>query len=337
MNFDNVIALRDQFVRQIRQAAESRIKQGLESFAAPSPESRIAIGYSQLSKTDYQLEIRTNRDSGYGRRLAERYKEEAKGEANIEVVKEVHIPTLKELEAEKSKLGERMRPLHIGLSIGPASGGTGTLGAFLSHSKGEAILSNNHVLANLNKATKHEPIFQPGPIDADPVDENVVANLYNFLHLTKDKVNKYDGAIALLDTAISDLGDLENRIPKGYDFPGEGERIQPQVDLDSLTPNEVVCKIGRSTGFTKGRLTALSLQMFTLSTTIGNLVFNDIIEVTWISRRERFTRPGDSGSLVFTEKGRIPIGLHFAGAEGEGKSYACSLDVVLAGLKASLL
>jgi len=47
-------------------------------------------------------------------------------------------------------------------------------------------------------------------------------------------------------------------------------------------------------GFTRGCLIALSLQMFTISTTIGNLVFNDIIEVTWMSRRERFTRLGDS-------------------------------------------
>ena len=59
------------------------------------------------------------------------------------------------------------RPLRIGASIGHFKITAGTLGAFVrSRDDGSVlILSNNHVLANENKAKKGDHILQPGDFD----------------------------------------------------------------------------------------------------------------------------------------------------------------------------
>jgi hypothetical protein len=73
-------------------------------------------------------------------------------------------------------------------------------------------------------------------------------------------------------------------------------------------------------------------------------VFDDVIEVTWKSTKEPFSKPGDSGSLVFTKNGIVAVGLHFAGGvkrtnNGKtlGVSYSCDLEAVLKAHQASLI
>ena len=76
---------------------------------------------------------------------------------------------------------------------------------------------------------------------------------------------------------------------------------------------------------------------------LGNIRFDNLLEVTWDSLRSPFTRDGDSGSLVFLIDTLEAVGLHFAGGilqvDGKkvGVSYACSLTNVLKLFDAELL
>jgi V8-like Glu-specific endopeptidase len=79
-----------------------------------------------------------------------------------------------------------------------------------------------------------------------------------------------------------------------------------------------------------------------INTQIGNVIFDETIEVTWLSENEPFTRPGDSGSIIFLNLNgdRVAIGLHFAGGTKKGDnsnigvSYSCDLFSTLQQLEA---
>ena len=292
----------------------------------PRVESRLAVGYSQKSDGDYQLELRVQSGKGAAYRRALTFKELAKQEANIEVIPRIEIPPKKDI-SEMSKtqapLAQNVRPLHIGLSIGHANGGAGTLGAFVSDAKDrECILSNNHVLALMNKAENGDPIYQPGNPDQWPLlAEDQIAKLSNFSIIVTDQTNLVDSAVAVLK---KDTEHNSNRIPTGFGFPMEGRIIREVDDPDSvlelLKKDTPVCKIA-----------------------IGNVVFDNVIQVNWESNSKPFSKPGDSGSLVFTKDGPLAVGLHFAGGERRiesreiGVSYSCNIYAVFKILKASLL
>jgi len=77
-----------------------------------------------------------------------------------------------------------------------------------------------------------------------------------------------------------------------------------------------LAKIGRTTGYTVGILNAFSLDNVSVSVPgIGLVSFDNCIEVRWKAVDQAFTKPGDSGAVVFTVKSRKAVGLHFAGVE----------------------
>jgi hypothetical protein len=59
----------------------------------------------------------------------------------------------------------KYRPAPIGVSVGHPAITAGTLGARVTDGTNVYILSNNHVLANINQATINDPIIQPGTYD----------------------------------------------------------------------------------------------------------------------------------------------------------------------------
>jgi hypothetical protein len=62
---------------------------------------------------------------------------------------------------------------------------------------------------------------------------------------------------------------------------------------------------------------------------VGNVSFGDQILIT------RFTKPGDSGSLVVDVKSKKAIGLHFASATGG--SVSAPIDQVLKAMRVQLV
>ena len=75
----------------------------------------------------------------------------------------------------------RYRPAPGGVSIGHRDITAGTLGCLVKKDGETFILSNNHVLANSNNATKGDPILQPGPHDGGTLANDVIAHLESFV------------------------------------------------------------------------------------------------------------------------------------------------------------
>jgi hypothetical protein len=78
---------------------------------------------------------------------------------------------------------DRWRPAPGGVSIGHYLITAGTLGAFVKDTTtGETlILSNNHVMANINGATKGDAIIQPGAADGAIYPDDRIATLERFI------------------------------------------------------------------------------------------------------------------------------------------------------------
>lgn len=350
MRKDLVLELKNDVLKSLwTQTAQQRgMATQTQGIANPNVESRLAVGYSQVRKGKYRLELRVQRGHGTAYELAKEFKKKAKQEANIEEIPSIKIPSrtaVLDFSGLKG-LTERKRPLHLGLSIGHASDGAGTLGAFVSDSQGkECILSNNHVLALMGSSELEDPIYQPGRPDMKRLTAlEEIASVSNYFIITKDDRDSADAAIAVLN---KNMQHESNRIPKGLGFPMEGRMIKEVTSSESLLEllkrSTPVCKIGRTTGFTEGRIGAVSLDNITVETAIGNVVFDNLIEIDWESNRKPFSAPGDSGSLVFTKTGQWAVGLHFAGGEKKvnqrrvGVSYSCNMATILETLKISLL
>lgn len=223
-------------------------------------------------------------------------------------------------------LQRRVRPLRPGLSVAHPSVTAGTLGGFVRLPGGLAVLSNNHVLAATGEAAVGDAVLQPGPADGGEFADRI-ATLTAFERLSPDRANLVDAAVALLDDGIdAEPGDL----PGG---PLTGP-VPAGLDLD---PDQLVEKVGRTTGHTRGRITAVEVDGVAVQYDEGVYTFDDQIEIS--GTRGAFSAGGDSGSVIWRDHDRSPVGLLFAGSstggpDGTGVTFANPLATVLAGFDA---
>ena len=100
-----------------------------------------------------------------------------------------------------------------------------------------------------------------------------------------------------------------------------------------------VAKLGRTTGLTRGRVTAFEMDNVVVGYDIGNVRFDDQVEIEGAGDGP-FSDGGDSGSLIVGRDKR-GVALLFAGsdqggAHGQGLTYANPLRAVLDALKVEL-
>ena len=93
-----------------------------------------------------------------------------------------------------------------------------------------------------------------------------------------------------------------------------------------------VAKVGRTTGLTRGRVTAFELDNLVVGYDIGNLRFDNQIEIEGAGDGP-FSQGGDSGSVIVDAELKA-VALLFAGgdqggANGQGLSYANPIHNVL--------
>lgn len=210
------------------------------------------------------------------------------------------------------------RPVPIGVSSfnsnyrinGVPICGTGTLGFRATDDQGrKVIVSNNHVWAAENQATIGDPVNQPGQLDAvvpctsDPAD--FIGQLIDFEpfipspDINNPNFNRIDAAVALMTPGAV----LACTPADGYGFPGTGAR-DPII-------GEAVQKYGRTTGFTRGVVTAINVSA-PVSFSNNAIYFEDCIEMR-STQPGNYLDSGDSGSLTVADPSRTPIGLNFAG------------------------
>lgn len=237
---------------------------------------------------------------------------------------------------------QRHRPVVGGISISPLNADfVGTLGCFLRRKNVNTeqifTLSNNHVLADVNQLPLGTKIVQPGP-EAPPFvtkPADVFATLSSFIPIhfptgpNDPTLNRFDAAIASVtnDAQIAPASILG--LPRN-NTPG----FNPS-SVRSPEPNMRVMKVGRTTGFTRGIITATNVQGTQVNYGSVQLpriaVFRETIEVVGDSAQP-FSLPGDSGSVILEEATGHPIALLFA---GDGTTTtACDLGTLCQQLNA---
>jgi hypothetical protein len=215
------------------------------------------------------------------------------------------------------------RPVPIGVSTGNKNDlvylhafcTAGTIGARLTDGTTHYALSNNHVYAVENLGQIGDPIIQPGQLDLDcqATDADDIGTLaaYVPLQFGGKSSDTADAAIALVTTSTV-----------GTATPSDGYGT-PSSTTASATINLLVQKYGRTTGFTKGTITAINATIKVKYSRHGIAIFKDQIEIG----SESFSGTGDSGSLIVTQSGNNPVGLLFAGSSTT--TFANPIDVVL--------
>ena len=323
-----------------------------EGLKIKRPRGGFAVGHSfdELSGSP-RLELRVSAASGPNHARARQLERKAK-EQGFETVLKVYPRPVVALASSaagaaiKPTIGGRRRPIHIGASIAHEKGAAGSLGAFLKLEDGSTgIVSCAHVLAWANwvRVNAGDPIQQPGAPDPVPQSNRIASLTDQFAPFIPALVKNLDAAIGRLSETTKHMG---NVIPALACVPRalQGKSIGTPVPEDALKIKTRVCKIGRTTGYTEASISAVKFQNVRVQFGSGSaahiFTFSGVHEVLWDSGGDRFTEPGDSGSLVMTVADLRPIGLHFcavAGLDGSNVSYVVPWERVVDTFGATLL
>lgn len=196
------------------------------------------------------------------------------------------------------------RPTPCGVSGGHHRVPFGTLGCLVQRNgTGRLVLSNNHVLANVNDTSTNPrpPILEPGRL-AGGTANPPIARLTHFHPLQMNTgVNEIDAAVAQLDIP-TDMTE---------DIAGIG-RVSPTALLPIT--NMAVVKHGATTMLRTGIVDDLDADIPVGFAPHGVAFFHH--QFTVRDGMELFADHGDSGSLVVEPMSRQPVGLLFAIANG---------------------
>jgi hypothetical protein len=212
----------------------------------------------------------------------------------------------------------RNDPIRLGCSISPVTVPyAGTLGCFCRDnlSGRMAILSNNHVLADVNAVPVGTAVMQPGARDEGNAEKDVIAELIRFVPIQFGGFpNRVDAAVA----ALTDHGRAEDRetLYDSEEVPEPAITLQPG-ELAEALPGMSVFKTGRTTRHTRGKVRAVNVNNYLVDVGVGLARFDGQIVIETDMAPQPFSRPGDSGSLIVDENGR-PLGLLFAGSASGG-------------------
>lgn len=263
----------------------------------------VALGAAPKGGGGYALAVRYRHEGPVVARLLGQLREEV-GEREVDVRRIGPVRALTTRTPEQ--LQGRLRPLVPGCSICHEADTAGTLGAVVEHDGQRFLLSNSHVLARGGLASPGDAVRQPGPADGGTARDRVAA-LERWVPLGPDGPNQVDAALARPD--------------EGVDVDLTGAPTTTAV----LDGDEMVEKLGRTTGLTRGRVTAIEVDdvVVDFGGEVGLLRFDGQVEVSGSAGGPDgtpgpFSRGGDSGSLVRLAGGGSAVGLLFAGSEAGG-------------------
>lgn len=281
----------------------------------------IAVGVAVGDK-DFQLAVRIQRQGLAVNALLDRIRTRAHGEVDIRVIGVVNrrIGSSSTLPWHQADA----RPMVTGSSIGHFAITAGTLGAFVEKNGKTYVLSNNHVLANENQAQAGDVVLQRAAADGGIVGQQDAALLSEWVPLSLSKPTSCDAAIAQC---------LDLPLAPGV-LTGLSKRANSRIQgLGTPQLNTLVHKVGRTTGATSGRISAISVDNIVTSYSFGNVRFDDCIEIESTMADRPFSDDGDSGSLILDDAlaavGLLFGGTDFGGANDLGLTYAHPLSTVL--------
>jgi hypothetical protein len=294
-----------------------------QSIEMGSQPRTIALGVARAGTGEYSIAVRVQSPLLMDGEEIAAIRHIAKGEVDVKYIGQIQ-------KRQAPWYQQKCSPIRIGCSVAHFKVTAGSVAAFAqSSAQLPMLLSNNHVLANENDAAIGDPILQPGPFDGGQNPTDRVGALTQFVPLNFTAVNTVDCAVATLDDGAA----FDS---KNLDLLGQfgGVRTLP------VNVGDVVAKIGRTTGVTHGKITAIELDNVTVGYDNGNAVFNGQIEIEGTGTLP-FSRGGDSGSLV-VDQNNLATALLFAGGDtggsnGMGVTYANPIGAVLQALSITLI
>jgi len=214
----------------------------------------------------------------------------------------------------------KIRPIQPGISVGNCRITAGTIGMFVRYANKQTerkkdswevdvlvkenssnrpmLLSNAHVLcSDPFKDMKDQAldIYQPGPYDGG--DKSCrIGELHRYVKLEEEFPAFGDRALAVIDEGI----ELDPRL-FNLDVPLEGF-TEPELGMK-------LGKVGRTTGFTTGKITAVNATIKVLYGGGKVVTFKEVFIADVLSRG------GDSGSPCFNPDTYESPGILFAGSE----------------------
>jgi len=275
----------------------------------------IALGVARgQAAGDYRLAVRVqHRDLVDSSRLTA-IRKAARNEVDVRYIGELTKQT------GASVNPHRVRPVRPGTSAGHYEITAGTLGAFVRVDGSDVprVLSNNHVLADENRGGVGDEILQPGALDGGQPGIDRIAALERFVALEAAGINLVDAALAILDDDV--------------EFDASIEAIPTSGAIAAPEDVEHVVKRGRTTGLTRGIVTAIEVDNVVVRFSTATLRFDSQMEVAGADDSV-FSKGGDSGSLIVDESSGAGVGLLFAGSDqggphGTGVTYANPLAAV---------
>jgi len=249
---------------------------------------------------------------------------------------------------------DRWRPAVGGISTGHFQVTAGTLGCLVYDlvSGEPLILSNNHVLANSNACSIHDPVLQQGRIDGGIVGEDTLAVLERFIPI---RFLGEAGSIKLPEFLIR-FGLLvagwfkneklkqifENLLPRinymdaAVARPLDPQMVSPEVlgiGIPSGTADASldmpVCKSGRTTSVTEGTIEVLNATV--------NISYGDNQAARFENQiiTSAMCMGGDSGSVLFSAGTTQVLGLLYGGSSLV--TIYSPIEPILSALKVSLI
>ncbi|HEU4456250.1 MAG TPA: hypothetical protein VFR81_24505, partial [Longimicrobium sp.] len=203
------------------------------------------------------------------------------------------------------------RPVRCGVSIGHPRVTAGTIGCLVQLNNGRlCLLSNNHVIADSNRARIGDPILQPGPADTGVAPGDRIAALENFVPIAFPGPNLVDAAVAWTSR--------QNVDRRHVTFDMSTTPVQPRLGM-------TVMKNGRTTQATLGTITDLSVNV-SVGYAGGVAQFRNQIGIRGVGGV--FSRGGDSGSVIVTANTKQPVALLFAGRRDNSVTFANPIATV---------
>lgn len=244
---------------------------------------------------------------------------------------------------------DRWRPsIPPGASVGHYRVTAGTFGCLVKRGEEVFILSNNHVLADVNKGRAGDAILQPAPADGGAAGDRV-ATLADYIPLdfgaSEPECSIADWSAKLLNYVAGAFGSRHrlqavkktpgvNRVDAALARPLSPDLVTSEI-LDIGRPSGVgeavlgtaVQKTGRTSGYTRGTITQIDTTV-RIDYDGPSALFSGQLVANPMSQR------GDSGSAVLDMDGRV-VGLLFAGSDAA--TIVNPIQVVLSALNVEVV